>query len=215
MYPRDWITLGGVIATLLVSVVAIFGDKIRASWFKPKLCVHLDSPRGVFVSEIITPLPPAQQYMRPARYYYLSVGTTRRWPLAHDVRILVTRLETPDPGGVPRTVWTGEIPLRWEHPEIQPASRTLGRPARADFIAAAQDQEEVPERRNQLHLMSVNWPSNMQRVYFTGTRFWVTVVATSNEADSSAIRLEIAWDGNWNPGEAEMWEHLKIRPASS
>jgi len=135
MYPRDWIALGGVITTLLVSVVAIFGEKIRASWFKPKLCVHLHSPRGVFIAnEIINPPPPAQQYTRPARYYYLSVRTTRRWPLAHDVRILVTRLERPDPGGLPTTVWTGEIPLRWEHPEIQPASRTFGRPARADFM---------------------------------------------------------------------------------
>jgi hypothetical protein len=108
-------------------------------------------------------------------------------------------------------VWTGEIPFQWEHAQIQPASRTVGRPARADFLSAVEDPEEDPARRNQLHLMLVIEANNLERHYYTTTKFWVTVIATSQETESLALRLEVAWNGQWNPGEAEMANNLKIR----
>ena len=227
-----WIAAVGVLGTWLIFVAAIWGEKIRSSVFKPELRVMLDDPRGVATTETISTivgsgtaaasgmvpsqvqLSQVQQYSRPARYYRLIVSTARRWPVAHDVRILVTRLERPDPGGVPTTVWTGEIPFRWERAEIHSATRTLGRPARTDFAVAAQDLE-VSERQNQLHLLPVIEPNNFQRSYYAATQFWVTVIATSNEADSYPLRLEVAWDGQWDAGEAEMGQHLKIRPSES
>jgi hypothetical protein len=222
-----WIAALGVLGTWFVFGAAIWGEKIRSWLFKPELRLTLDDPRGVPINETITKivaspsqvgqsqvgLSQVEQYRRPARYYYVSVRNVRRWPLAHDVRILITRLERPDPGGVPTTAWTGEIPLRWEHAEIHPASRTLGRPARADFAVGARDPTEVNERRNQLHLMPVIEPNNFQRSYYTGTQFWVSMIATSNETDSPTLRLEVAWDGQWNAGESEMGQHLKIRLA--
>lgn len=86
----------------------------------------LDSPRGMLVTETIF-LIEAKKYKNikgphDIIYYYLSVGTVRRWPLPHDLRILIIRLEPPDPGGLPTTVWTGKIPFGWEHGQIQPAS---------------------------------------------------------------------------------------------
>jgi hypothetical protein len=191
MCIRNWIAAFGVLGTWLVFVGAIWGEKIRSSLFKPRLSVMLDDPRGgVPITETISIFTNSQQgqqvlqqYERLARYYYLSVKTERRWPLAHDVRILLIRLEKPDPGGQPTTVWTGEIPFGWEHAQIQPASPTLGRPTRADFVVAAQDPVDM-ERRNQLHLMTVIEPSNMQRSHYSTTQFWVTVIATSNEGDS-------------------------------
>jgi hypothetical protein len=215
-----WIAAFGVVGTWLIFVAAIWGEKIRSSLFKPELQVTLDNPRGVGINEMTSTIvntPPEFQaawsppYTRPARYYHLLVRNTRQWPVAHDVRILITRVERPDPGGVPTTVWTGEIPLRWEHAEIHPALRTLGRPARADFIAAARDPREQPERQNQLRLMPVIEPNNLQRSYYAATHIWVTVIATANEVDSPALRLEVAWDGQWDAGETEMAGHLVIR----
>jgi len=52
-------------------------------------------------------------------------------------------LKGPDPGGVPTTVWTGEIPLRWEHAEIHRAgdrggrANRDGRDARRDLLRPA------------------------------------------------------------------------------
>jgi hypothetical protein len=80
-----------------------------------------------------------------------------------------------------------------------------------DFLTAAEDPKEVSERRSQLHLMLVLEPSNLERHYYTATKFWVTVIATCNETESPAVRFEVAWNGQWNPGESEMADNLKIR----
>ena len=222
-----WITAVGVLGTWCIFGAAIWGERIRSSLFKPELRVALDSSRGVSTTEIITTIGEAttavsgvtighgqslvQQYTRPARYYYVSVSNDRRWPVAHDVRILITQLEAPDPGGVPTTVWTGEIPLRWEHAEIHPASRTVGRRARADLAVVAEDPEEAAVRQKQLHLLTVIAPTNFQRSYYTATKRWVTLIATSTETESRPLRLELAWDGQWVAGNSEMAQHLIIR----
>jgi hypothetical protein len=109
-----WIAALGVLGTWLIFVAAIWGEKIRSSLFKPRLFVKLDNPRGVSIPETTTTFGAGpgmtpqvvQQYTRSARYYYLSVSNVHRWPLAHDVRILMTRLERPDPDGAPTTVWS-------------------------------------------------------------------------------------------------------------
>jgi hypothetical protein len=228
MEVKDWIAAAGVIGTWLLFVAAIWGERIRSSIFQPELRVKLDDPRGVALNQTITytsispievsgvnspvSLPQTQQYTRPARYYYLEVSNTRRWPVAHDVRVLLTRVERPDPSGVPLTIWAGEIPFGWEHAEVHPASRNLGRPARADFVVAAQDPKVPLERQTQLHLLTVIEPNNLHRSFYTAAHIRITVIATSNEVDSRALRLEISWDGQWNAGEAEMAQHLVIRP---
>jgi hypothetical protein len=39
----------------------------------------------------------------------------------------------------------------------------------------------------------------------------VTLQAQAAEANSDAIRIKIAWDGEWKDGEAEMAKHLIVR----
>jgi hypothetical protein len=223
METPAWIVALGVLGTWCMFVAAIWGEKIRSSLFKPELRVVLESPRGLLTTEIITSIAASvdhsvqispqqvQQYKRSARYYYVSAINARRWPVAHNVRVLVTRLETVDPAGMPRTVWTGEIPLQWEHAQVHPSTRTLGRPARADLMVVAKD---TTRGQNELHLMTVIEPTNFIRSYLTAVKLWVTVVATADEVDSAALRLAIAWDGQWNSGDVEMSGHLVISAAT-
>lgn len=199
-----WIALVGVVGTWFIFGAAIWGERIRASLFKPQLRVMLDDPRGELTSEAITitATGQVQQYTRPARYYHLSGRNSRRWPIAHDVRILLTRLEKPDPSGIPTTVWTGEIPLAWEHAQIHFTSRSVGRPVRADLAVVAQDPQGSERASKPTALTARD----------CAKQIWVTVVATANEAGSPALRLELAWDGQWDTGEAEMARHVVIRP---
>src|SRR5690242_4347888 len=142
MKTADWIALAGVIATLLIAFTAIWGDRIRAWLFKPQLRVTIENPRGESTSETVFPdVRKEYNYTRPARYYRLVATNARRLSIAHDVRILITRLETPDPSGVgvPISVWTGELPLMWLHSQVYPVSRNLGPPAIADFVVVAHD----------------------------------------------------------------------------
>jgi hypothetical protein len=108
-------------------------------------------------------------------------------------------------------VWTGEIPLEWEQGEIHPLFRTVGRPARAKFVVAAND---TTMDQRQLHLMLLIVPSNFERSYTAATHLWVTLMAISDEGKSDEVRLEIAWDGQWDDGEAEMAQHLRILRAA-
>jgi hypothetical protein len=195
---------------LLIFVAAIWGERIRAWLFKPQLRIELVSPRGVAITDNVTAIVNSQrvEYKRPARYYHVSAINSRRWPIAHDVQILITRLETADAGGMPVTVWTGEIPLQWEHRELHPLLRTVGRPARADLAVVAND---TTAGRKELHLLPLIEPTNFSRSYYAATHIWVSVMATANETDSLPLRLEIAWDGEWNAGETEMAQHLVIR----
>jgi hypothetical protein len=200
----------GVIGTWLIFVAAIWGERIRSWLFKPDLEIELVTAIGELTREKIIWLKDGerQERERPARYYHLSVTNRRRWPIANNVQIVLTRLETPDPSGRPQIAWDGEVPFQWQHPQLYPVSRTIGAPARVDFIVVAYDTE-VPQK--QLHLMLLIEPNNFKRSYYNETLLWVTVIARSNETDSRQHRFEIAWDGEWNSGDTEMGRHLKIR----
>jgi hypothetical protein len=206
----DWIALGGVIATLLVSVVAIFGEKIHSSLFQPELRVTLVDPHGVSTTETVTDNV-GSQYQRPARYYLVVAQNTLKWPVAHDAQIQIKRLEAPDPSGRPTTVWTGEIPLGWEYAQVHPLLRTIGPPARADLAVVTQDKKSG---RNELKLTPVITPNNLQGSYYAATHIWVTVTATASEVESPPLRVEISWDGQWDAGETEMAQHLVVRASS-
>jgi hypothetical protein len=204
-----WIALFGVIGTWLIFVAAIWGERIRSWLFKPTLQIELVSPIGERTTEKIIWIESGQrrERERPARYYYLSVTNPRRWPVANNVQIVITRLETPDPSGRPQIAWEGEVPFQWQHPQLYPLSRIVGPAARANFIVVADDTEEP---RKQLHLMLLVEPNNFKRSYYKETLLWLTVIARSNETDSFQHRFEIAWNGEWNPGDTEMSRHLKI-----
>jgi hypothetical protein len=209
MQTPAWITLVGVIGTWLIFIAAIWGERIRSWLFKPELHIQLVNPVGELTKETIiwTENGERRERQRPARYYYLSVTNLRRWPVANNVQVSITRLETPDPSREPQIAWEGEVPFQWQHPQLYPLSRIVGAAARADFVVVANDTEVG---QKQLHLMLLIEPNNFQRSHYQETLFWVTVIARSNETDSRPHRVEIAWDGEWNPGDTEMSRHLKI-----
>jgi hypothetical protein len=99
MQTPAWITLLGVIGTWLIFIAAIWGERIRSWLFKPELHIQLVNPVGELTKGTIiwTENGERRERQRPARYYYLSVANLRRWPVANNVQVSITRLETPDP----------------------------------------------------------------------------------------------------------------------
>ena len=213
MKAEAWIALVGIGGTWCIFVAAIWGERIRSWLFKPQLHLDLVNPLGERLTETITtvgPSTPPKSYQRSARHYLVAVTNDNRWPVAHNVQIVITSLEQVGPDGSATTVWTGEIPLMWEYREISALLRTVGRAARAAVAVVADDSTRG---RKELHLMPIIEPSNFQRSYYTRTHLWVTLMATADETDSPTMRLEIAWDGEWNDGNIEMARHLTIRKA--
>jgi hypothetical protein len=139
-----------------------------------------------------------------ARYYHVRVGNSRRFSPAHEVRVVMTLVESPGPDQLPQAVYSATLPLKWRNQEADPRpSRTIGTDDFADLLYVNEE--------GALYLTPMITPNNFPLRHTVATMLWVTVQALSIEADSEPLRLQIAWDGQWDLGEAEMTKHLKIK----
>jgi len=178
---------------------------LRSWLYPPVLRLDLLSVAGEAVRIDYKTIQNGQLFERSvnARYYHLHVRNTRNFPAATDVQVLITRIEIPGPSGDPQLAYVGELPLRWRHQEIYPILRKIDRATDADLFYVT---DELLLRFTPLLV-----PNNFVAEYRGPSRFWITAVAHGTEAASNVIRIEVAWDGQWDPGEAEMQRHLTIR----
>jgi hypothetical protein len=205
MLTSDWIRLAGVIATWLVVILAIYGERIRSWLFRPALEVTLRNPRGELVPQIrwLEALQGRGRQIQ-ARYYHVRVSNRRRFSPAHEVRVVMTLVESPGPDQLPQAVYSATLPLKWRNQEADPRpSRTIGADDFADLLYVNEE--------GALYLTPMITPNKFPLHHTGATMLWVTVQALSIEADSQPLRLQIAWDGQWDLGEAEMTNHLKIK----
>jgi hypothetical protein len=107
-------TLIGVIATLILGVLALFGNQIKGYWFKP----NLKPIESVRTSQLIN----NEEYI-----YHRLIVKNIGWVAAREVRVLLTYLK-PLKNFIP-------IPLRWTH-FSKSSSRDIarGEPAYVDIL---------------------------------------------------------------------------------
>jgi hypothetical protein len=137
MATSDWIRLAGVIATWLVVVLAICGECIRSKLFRPALEIALRNQRGDLVPQTVRWLENGQWRERQiqARYYHVRVSNRRRFSPAHEVRVVMTLVESPGPDGLPQAVYSATLPLKWRNQEVDPRSScTIGADDFADLL---------------------------------------------------------------------------------
>lgn len=205
-----WVSEVGIAGTWTIAVAAIWGDRIKAWLFKPKLKIELRSERGELTARAPDPEFPGaivfystpRPTWKEARYYHLRVKNVRRFPVAHEVQVVVTKVETPGPNGQPQTAYTGPLPLAWRNPKLHPAARTVGAEAEADLFYITDERV--------LYFTPMITPENFPSSFQGRTRIWVTVIARAIEADSVPVCVAIAWDGEWVSGEAEMAQHVNV-----
>jgi hypothetical protein len=83
-----WIGFGGVVVTFAAVVVAIWGERIRQHFTRPKLALSLDEPSLTSVTD-----------GRQGWYYLLCVSNQRSSSPALNVRVLLTRIHKKGPDG--------------------------------------------------------------------------------------------------------------------
>lgn len=137
-----------------------------------------------------------------ARYFRIRCENLTRTGPAHEVQIVIEKLELPGPNGAPRLEYRGPLPLVWQHAEAFPTQRTVGGSVVADLLSVTEDRT--------LRLLTVVTPNKYASAYAGHTTLWITVAARSVERDSAPIRFKISWDGRWHPGEVEMKAHLTV-----
>src|SRR6202034_1282100 len=123
-----WVQVAVAIGTLALAVAAVLGDWIKSHLVK--LTIKIDNSRGVLTP---TEHPMSQVvFESEARYYQVRVANSR-FGKVHQVYVwllLVAEMQA----GKFHLVWTGEIPLIWQHKDYLPGARTLGG-ANADVVA--------------------------------------------------------------------------------
>ncbi len=199
----NWaVQLLGVVGTLLVAVIALFGEAIRGKLLPPRLSLALRSKVGEKGQFRYPTNGAAHEGVINARYYHVTVSNARRWSQAKETQVFLTLLEEECIGGGARVVWVGQIPMSWRHREISPLVRTIGADADCDLCCADQN--------GRLQLMPLIIPLNLKHTWEGRFVLWLTLQAKSHLADSPPLRLKISWDGEWHDGDLEMSERLKI-----
>jgi hypothetical protein len=121
MSTSDKIQLAVVVAAFLAVVVALFGDWLKAKWFRPTLILSLSTRSDGIQTKVRLEAPDGTSRLEDARYWFLTVSTAKRWPVANDVRVCLTQIEAPGPDGLMRPVWvSSELPVLWDFQEIRP-----------------------------------------------------------------------------------------------
>lgn len=191
--------------TLGAVVVALFGAYLRALLFPPKLRLRLVNPLGIKTQIAIQGADETQrsQASQDARYYHLRANNLRRWSPANHAQVFLLQVEEPGLDGALRTVWVGEVPIRWRHQEVHPLARTLGSSADCDLIRVVRDRG--------LSLLPLVRPFNLSPAWTGPTRLMLSVQVRANETDSPIERISVAWDGAWEDGQAEMGRHLAVK----
>lgn len=194
-----WLSGLGVAASVVIAIVAIWGDRIRASLLRPRLRLKISDPHGtperIFESGRFP----------PARYYRVRVTNSASHPEARDVEVLIIHLDGRGPDGNPQRIFEGALPLQWQHHQLYSKSRTIGRAtvAEADLLIACEDRLQLTPM-----LAPLDFPAAMRGE----THIWVTIVARGLNGESRPMRIKIDWDGAWERGSAEMAKHLIVAP---
>lgn len=203
-----WVNIAVAIGTISAVIVALFGQAFRAKFFPPKLALKLIHPEGEKTKQRLTWFDGNQQKERweDVRYYHVQVQNYRRWSPANQTQVFLTKLEEPGPDDDLQVTWRGDIPIGWRHQDVHPTARTIGPAADCDLCSV------VKGKWLQLHPLVTPYNLNAQR----GEKsiLVLTLQARSNEGDSSLVRIQIAWDGEWNDGADEMKRHLTVKVLS-
>jgi hypothetical protein len=211
----SWTDVLTALGTVGAVLVALFGYFVPR-WFPPLLRLTISDPQGVRQrTRVVVDSGGAIPVPREGwgRYYQLEVSNTRRWRKAHNVRVMLLKLETETTAGWVESWGGGGIPLKWQHQDALGAARTLGPPAFADLFNVLKLDGAPP--LTQLGLTPTFGPLGVELNYAGACGLRVTVQAQSDESDSDRFAVTLRWNGQWDDGAQEMAQHVRwsLEPA--
>jgi hypothetical protein len=185
------------IGTVLVAVVAIWGDFLRYKLAGPQLELSLNDPRGD-----LTP----RTNQTHAYFFHLKIRNRRLWSPAKDVRVLLERIARRRPDGsffVEPLVYA--LPMTWTPSEMGEVQRTVAETEMCDLGS-------LDENSDRFILSAFIRPSNFKGWVLRNDAIHIRIVASGQNATSSKpLSLEIAWDGVWPADDEEIQKHLVIK----
>lgn len=198
MTCSDVIQLLVAIGTLILAVVALFGDWLKhaLAFLRPSL--HL----SLLADGELTKLRDGQK----AWFFHLKVTNRRRWTEARGARVVVIALYryNHDSGEWAQEHLSGPLQLTWRFPQLNPLEVAFG-PARECDLGFLPQSEPF-------ELSLYVRPHSFDHIVRSGESILVAVQAIATNAESRALWLRIDWDGQWSESREEVSKHLRISP---
>ena len=195
MQPWQAILIGAA-GTWVVAILAIWGEKIRLWLFKPTL----DIGQGEFSGTMAR-----HAGDRSARYYKLPVRNPKRFPAAHEVQLVLTRIEKSGAHG-PEIIFDEIMPLWWDRQELEAPSETHNRygPLCVPLFHTGRRLAGVYASK-----LACSFPART-----SGRHNALGDVADSSiEADSRSTRLKIDWNGQWRSDKIGLSTNCRVTVA--
>jgi len=187
----------GVLGTLLIAALAIWGEQIRHRATGPKLSIRLHDPEGglTWFSD-----------GAKARYYHLKVENRRPHAPATRVKIMMREYYSFGPhGNFIRDAAHFPLQLTYIFPNLagHDPRPTIGSSTLCDigFVREGDD----------FRFTTYIIPHTFKSVIKPNERVKIVVRAEADNAMSEELSLEIAWSGTWKEDTQQMAKELVIR----
>ena len=195
-----WIS---AIGSILVAILAIWGDYFRSLLAGPKLTIDIYNPKGDFNIAGVNIIGEGKY-----RYYYhLKIKNVRQWSPAKRVRILCTSIArkqgdkfTPESLVIP-------VQLTWAFPSLNEATPIISTEKICDI-------GYVGEKEQHFVLTPYIVPNNFRGIVSKGETIRIGLVAEAdNYVSKKPYYIDIYWDGNFSRDKEVMAKHLVISEA--
>lgn len=181
------------VGTLLLAVIAIWGDWIRHRLLGPKLTINLLDNEGTLT--YITD-------GTPGRYYKLKVSNSRKWSPAINVRVILKKILKPAADGtLAPQVLSGPMQLTWMW--LLPQYPTIGPEEICTFGNLIKGQNFI--------LSPYVKPNNFVGFITPNQNMLIEVQAVADNVESRSLYIEISWDGKWSEDTKQMQQHLVVK----
>ena len=185
------------IGTLIIAVLAIWGDWFRARFAGPKLRTYLRSERGHLTT---------RANGVKTVYYHLIVVNDRRWSPARNVTVKLTGIESKAADGSYRQeTLIHKLQLRWGHAEFHEISPTIGDDDQCDigFLDEGSDKF-IPV----LYVMPNNFAGFVKKG--ESKRYTIEIAADNFHAEKPLV-IVVSWDGTWTDDTERLMHHLVVK----
>lgn len=207
MESFDWTTFFiGLTAfgTILVAVVAIWGEWLRAKCVGPRLRLVPHNLRGDVTTVTVRDGQDVTRFR--AIYYHLRVENHRSWVTARNCRVILRQIFRCGPDGTFQPVPLA-VPLQyvWAPAEWSPVFQSITDQAVLDFGCIT---EHAKIFKPILYITSADFQGFITTNQ--AVRYGLQIVADNYVSPNLQI-FEVAWNGNWTENLDEMQQNLTIR----
>lgn len=189
------------LATISVTILAVFGDWFRNRLAGPRLTIL---PSNNFRGAVVP-----RNDGRRSIYYHVLVNNSRTWAPAKNCRVLLCRIERRGPDGsfhdVPLSV---PMQFVWSIPLVSPLQPTITKYCSLDFGHVDEGTAEfVPE----LYARTNDFTGGVHAG--EAVRYHLEVASDSFASPAPHV-IEVAWDGQWSDNLDQMSRSLTIKQVS-